>query len=201
MDHARQMSEEVVRAMLEALLKDDLRRIPGNIPTEALIGIYRHRMLSAKEREWKAQFDALPADEQRTLMNITGEHLEFIKSARDGHRPIRLLYLGLIVRRFGVNNIEPAESTLKNALEVNAANFLKDKRRINAEGIANAATILKGVGGVQGDPVQLVFVAEGIAPQKTEVKRLEASQQILNALDGLLGPIGIALASKLKGKE
>jgi hypothetical protein len=202
LDQARRMSDEVIFAILEALLKDDIGRISSEIPTEVLYGIYKGRFLSPKEREWKEKkFDTLTKDEQENLLELTKEHIEFIRQARDQRKPIALHYLGLLVRRFGTDNIEPAGSTLENVAAVNKARFLVEQRNIAAQGLADASKKLSEVPGIQGDPTRLLLIAEGIVKEDVKVTRFETSPQILTALETALGPIASAVAGKIRGKE
>jgi hypothetical protein len=201
LDHARQMSEEKIHMILESLLEDDMCRVNSEIPTEVLIAIYNHRGLVGWEKTWEAQYNALPNDEKKRIMDATGEHIEFIREVRDGKKSIRLKYLGLTIERFGADNIEAAGDTIENAAAVNKAQFLAEQRKRAAKGLADAAKKLAKVPGIQGDPVRQILIAEGTVKENVEVKRFEFPSQLITAAEGVLGPIGIALAEKIKGKE
>jgi hypothetical protein len=201
LDHARQMSEEVIHLILEALLKDDMRRVDSRIPTEVLIGIYNHRRMVASEAAWVAEYNKLPDNRKKELMDEVGEHVEFIRDAREGRRPVHLKYLGLTIERFGADNIEPSGETIENVAAVNKAQFLAEQRKRAAKGLADAAKELAAVPGTQGDPTRTILIAEGIVKEDVKVTRLEASPQILTAAEGTLGPIFSALAGRIRGKE
>jgi regulator of protease activity HflC (stomatin/prohibitin superfamily) len=134
-------------------------------------------------------------------MDEVGEHVEFIRDAREGRRPVHLKYLGLTIERFGADNIEPSGETIENVAAVNKAQFLAEQRKRAAKGLADAAKKLAAVPGTQGDPTRTILIAEGIVKEDVKVTRLEASPQILTAAEGTLGPIFSALAGRIRGKE
>jgi len=201
LNHAREMGEEVVHMILEGLLKDDLQRVDSRIPTEVLIGIYNHRQMVASERTWEAQYNALPAERKQELMDAVGEHIQLIRDARNGKRSIPLKHLGLIIERFGADNIEPSGDTLKNVAALNQTEFQAKQRLAAAKGLAAAGKELAAVPGSQGDPTRTILIGEGTVKEEVKVTRIELAPQILTTADGLLGPIVSALANKLKGKE
>lgn len=202
MDQARQMGDEAILAILQKLSKDDVGRIHHKIPNEAIVGFKKGRPLSEKEKELKAEFDELSEDERQDLFRGAEELLEFVEKARNGEGHFRIIALGLIVTRLGVDNIEPTAESKESVLKVNAARRDAEVQAIQAASVAAEANSYAAIkGGVKIDPVQTTLIRRGIVKKDIQVKEYDLSPNVTTAVRTLGNPLITALASRITGRK
>ena len=198
-DDARAMNQEAMNWVLERLFAGDIEAISPDIPNEAILGFVKSRTPTTKEIELKTIFDKKEVAERSRILQEGKELLSFIEGVRDGEVSVKMSTLGIVITRFGVGDFKPCGKTATFMDQVYASEAEREKRVKDAKGLAEAATHVANVPGMNSDPVQTLLIAEGKIKKEIKETEFRLPDNILTGMQVLLGPLSQALASKIAG--
>lgn len=201
LDEARGMKDEAIHVILQLLLKDDLRRLAPDISDEVIIGFLKHRPPSTLEQRLMTEtLEQTDPEEKKEILAAGRELLDLIQGTRSGERSFPLHDLGLIVTRFGIDEIKGVGKTAEGQDAIAKATLEAEQRRITAEGLAAAATIIAKAPGFKGDSMDTVLIAERVVKKEIKETEFGLSDPLVQAGQVLLGSITAAIASRIAAK-
>ncbi len=130
------MKDEALHAILRMIFKDDLSRLAPDIPDELILKFINRHELSAKEKELMAErWDPKDPAEKEKILKAGEDLLTLIRETRDGESSIVLHSLGVIITRFGIDEIAPVGPTAEYMNEVNKASYEAEKAADRGQGL------------------------------------------------------------------
>lgn len=201
LDEARGMKDEAIHMILRMLLEDDLRRLAPGISEEVILGFIKHRPPTTAEQIMMTQtLEQKDPAEREAILADGRELLELIQKTRTGEISIALHNLGVIVTRFGVDEIKGVGATAAGQDEIAKANLEAEKRKVVATGYRDAAKVIADSPGFKGDSMQTMLIAEGVVKKEVKETEIGVSDPLIETGKILLEPIAAAIAAKIAGK-
>jgi hypothetical protein len=201
LDEARGMKDEAIHTILQMLLEDDLRRLAPDISDEVILGFIKGRPPATIEQKLMAEtLEQKDPTEKEDILAAGRELLALIQKTRTGELSLALHNLGLIVNRFGVDNIKGVGATAAGMDEIAKATLEAQKRKVVAQGYADSAAIIAKAPGFKGNSMDTMLVAEKVVKKEIKETEFGFSDPLVQTAQILLTPITTAIASKIAGK-